>query len=133
MAQSSKSRIIIWTIVGILVVVAVVMLVTKPKDSGRPPINPERFVRQMESRLQKLEKRISAAQADFPGTPAEQWQKMSDDIAHVRQAMTEMSGLTEQKDLELKKEEVQQAYTGARKTLKQVTGKEDREEPAGGE
>ena len=76
MAQSSKSRIIIWTIVGILVVVAVVMLVTKPKDSGRPPINPERFVRQMESRLQKLEKRISAAQADFPGTPAEQWQKL---------------------------------------------------------
>ena len=133
MAQGSKSRIVIWTIVGILVVVAVVMFVTRPKDSVRPPVNPERFGRTMESRLQKLEKKISQAQADFPGAPAEQWQKMSDDIAHARQAMAEMPGLTEQKDLELKKEEVQQAYTGARKTLKQVTGKEDQEEPAGGE
>ena len=34
MAQGSKSRIIIWTIVSILVVIAVVMLVTKPKIGG---------------------------------------------------------------------------------------------------
>jgi len=133
MAQGSKSRIVIWTIVGILVVVAVVMLVSKPKASGKPPVNAERFARQMESRFEKLERRISAAKADFPGAPAEQWQKMSDDIARARQVMAEMPGLTEQKDLEAKKADVQHAYTGARKTLKQITGQEDPEEPAGGE
>jgi hypothetical protein len=72
MAQGNKSRIVIWTIVGILVVIAVVMLVSKPKNSGRPPVNPERFVRQMESRFQKLEQKVSDAQSANPGAPAEQ-------------------------------------------------------------
>jgi hypothetical protein len=131
MAQGNKSRFVIWTIVGILVVVAVVMLVTRPKDSVRPPLNPERFGRQMESRLQKLEKKISAAQADFPGAPAELWQAMSDDIAHARQALADMSSLTEQRELEAKKDSVQKAYTAARKTLKDITGQEQEEEPGG--
>ncbi len=56
MAQSSKSRIVIWTIVGILVVVAAVMLVTKPKNSGKPPVNPGTGSRgSFEGRFQKLE------------------------------------------------------------------------------
>jgi len=134
MAQgSSKSRIIIWTIVGILVVVAAIMLISKPKTSQAPPINPERFVRQMENRIVKLEKRISEAQTNNPGAPAEQWQKMSDELARARQVMAEMPGLTEQKDLEVKKIEVQRAYTGARKVLKEITGQEDKEDKGEGE
>ncbi len=132
MAQGSKSRIIIWTIVGILVVIAVVMLVTKPKNTGRPPVNAERFARQMESRFQKLEARVSAAQSENPGAPAEQWQKISQDIAQGRQIMAGMPGLTEQRDLEAKRDSVQKAYIAARKTLKEITGKEEKE-PAGGE
>ncbi len=127
MAQGSKSRIVIWTIVGILVVVAVVMLISKPKATGKPPVNAERFVRQMESRFQKLEKRVSEAQAAFPGAPAEQWQKISGEIASGRQVMVEMPGLTEQKDLEVKRDSVQKAYIAARKVLKEITGKEDKE------
>jgi hypothetical protein len=126
MAQSSKSRIVIWTIVGILVVIAVVMLVSKPKNSGRPPVNAERFVRQMEGRFQKFESRVSAAQSENPGVPAEQWQQISNDIAQGRQIMAGMSGLTEQKDLQAKRDSVQKAYLAARKVLKDITGKEDK-------
>ena len=126
MAQSSKSRIIIWTIVGILVVIAVVMLVSKPKNSGRPPVNAERFARQMESRFQKFERRVAEAQSANPGAPAEQWAKISADIAQGRQLMAAMPGLTEQKDLEAKRDSVQKAYLAARKVLKEVTGKEDK-------
>ena len=71
MAQGSKSRIIIWTIVGILVVIAVVMLVTKPKTSGRPPINPQQLSRNYERQFGRLEKRIADAQSANPGAPAE--------------------------------------------------------------
>jgi hypothetical protein len=131
MAQGNKSRIVIWTIVGILVVVAVVMLVTKPKESSRPPVNPERFARVMESRLQKLEKRISEAQTDFPGAPAELWQSMSNDIARARQGLADMSSLTEQKDLDAGRDSVQKAYSAARRTLKEITGREQEEEPGG--
>jgi hypothetical protein len=122
MAQGSKSRIIIWTIVAILVVVAVVMLVTKPKTSTRPPVNAEQFVRQHESRFQKLENRVAAAQADFPGAPAEQWQKIDDEIARGRQVLAGMPGLTEQKDLVPKRDSVLKAYTAAKKVLKAITG-----------
>ena len=133
MAQGSKSRIIIWTIVAILVVVAVLMLVTKPKNSGRPPVNAERFVKQMESRFEKFERRVSEAQSANPGAPAEQWQKISDQVALGRQVMAGMPGLTEQKDLEAKRDSIQKAYLAARKVLKEVTGKEDKEGQAGGQ
>lgn len=128
MAQGSKSRIIIWTIVGILVVIAAVMLVSKPKDSGRPPVDPERFARQFESRFQKLENRVARAQSENPGAPAEQWAKISADIAQGRQIITSMSGLTDQKVLDAKRDSVQKAYLAARKVLKEVTGMEDKEE-----
>jgi len=128
MAQGSKSRIIIWTIVAILVVVAVVMLVTKPKESGKPPVNPERFARQMESRFQKLERRVSEAQSSNPGAPAEQWQTIAEQIALGRQILVGMPGLTDQKVLEPKRDSVQKAYMTAKKTLKAITGKEEKED-----
>lgn len=125
MAQGSKSRIVIWTIVGILVVIAVVMLVTKPKDGGKPPVNPERFARQFEGRFQNLEARVAEAQSQYPGAPAEQWAKIGQDIAQGRQLMAAMAGLTEQKDLDAKRDSVQTVYLDARKVLKGITGKED--------
>jgi len=126
MAQGSKSRIIIWTIVGILVVIAVVMLVTKPKNSGKPPVNPERFAQQFEGRFQKLEARVARAQSENPGAPAEQWAKIGQDIAQGRQIMATMAGLTEQKELDAKRDSVQKAYVSAKKVLKEITGKEDK-------
>ena len=125
MAQSSKSRIVIWTIVGILVVVAAVMLIKKPKTETRPPVNVERFTRTTESRFEKFERKVDKAKAEFPAAPAEQWQQISDDLAKGRQFLGEMAGLTEQKDLQAKVLEVQKAFSDARKTLKEITGKED--------
>jgi hypothetical protein len=125
MAQGSKSRIIIWTIVGILVVIAVVMLVTKPKNNGKPPVNPEKFARQFEGRFEKLEARVARAQSENPGAPAEQWAEISTDIAQGRQLIGAMSGMTDQKALDAKRDSVQKAYLAARKVLKEITGKED--------
>jgi hypothetical protein len=126
MAQGSKSRIIIWSVVGILVVIAVVMLVTRPKTTDRMPVNPERFVKQYERRFQKLEVRVAAAQAENPTAPAEQWQKISNEIALGRQVMAGMPGLTEQKVLQAKRDSVLKTYLAATKVLKQITGKEDK-------
>jgi hypothetical protein len=133
MAQGSKTRIIVWTIVGILVVIAVVMLVTKPKTSARPPVNSERFVRQMESRFEKFEKRVAEAQSENPGAPAEQWQKIGEHVTLGRQVMAGMPGLTEQKDLQAKRDSVQKEYLAARKVLKGITGKEDKDTQTGEE
>jgi hypothetical protein len=128
MAQGSKSRIIIWSIVGVLIVIAVVMLVTKPKTSGKPPVDPEKFARQFEGRFQKLENRVARAQSANPGAPAEQWAQISADIAQGRQVMAGMAGITDQKELDAKRDSVQKAYLAARKVLKDITGKEDKED-----
>jgi uncharacterized coiled-coil protein SlyX len=128
MAQGNKSRVIIWTIVGILVIIAAVMLIKKPKGVSGPPVIPERFQAQMENRLGKLEGKVAKARAEFPGAPAEQWQKITDEIAKTRQLMGEMAGLTEQKDLKAKLVDVQKAYNEAKRTLKEITGKEEKDE-----
>jgi hypothetical protein len=131
MAQGSKSRVIIWTIVAILVVVAVVMLVTKPKASGKPPVNPERFNRTYERQFARLEDKVAAARADYPGASAEQWQRIEEEIALGRRVMVGMLGLTEQTDLEPKRDSVQKALRTAKQTLTAITGREEREEDIG--
>ena len=133
MAQGSKSRIIIWTIVAILVVVAVVMLVTKPKTSSRPPVNPERFSRNYERLFARLEGKAADARVENPGAPAEQWQKIDEEITSGRRIMAGMLELTEQEDLGPRRDSVQKAFLAAKKVLKAVTGEEYTEEPAGGE
>lgn len=132
MAQGSKSRIVIWTIVAILVVVAVVMLVTKPKNEGRPPVNPERFNRNYERQFARLENKVADARAENPGAPAEQWQTIDEEIARGRRIMVGMLGLTEQADLEPRRDSVQKALLAAKKVLKAITG-EEYAEPAGGQ
>ena len=136
MAQGNKSRIIIWTIVGILVVVAVVMLLTKPKNQqGQPPVNKARFAERVQSQLTKLDKKVSEAKSEFPDTPAESWQKISDDMARATQLVTEMSTMTDddQPALRDKRDEINKVFGEARRTYKQITGREDKEEPSGGE
>lgn len=132
MAQGSKSRIVIWTIVGILVVIAAVMLIKKPKTTAKPPLNTERFARNMESRLQNLEGKVAQARNDFPGAPAEQWQSITDGIAGIRQILADMPGITEDKDLQIKVTDANKAYITAKKALKEITGKEDNTSDAPG-
>jgi len=132
MAQSSKSRIVIWTIVGILVVVAAVMFLRKPKDAtvGKPAVRAE-HVDKLMGRLDKFEARIAKAKAEFPDAPAEKWQQVDDMVARGRQTLTDMQGMTEQKDLQAKLLEYQNGMIETRKVLKEITGMMDEEEPAG--
>ena len=89
----------------------------------KPDVNAERFAQVMESRFQRFENEVATAQTEFPGVPAEQWQKMSNDIASGRRLLAEMAGLTEQNDLQAKVSEVNKVYISARKALTEVTGK----------
>jgi hypothetical protein len=129
MAQVSKSRIIIWSIVGVLVVLAVYVWVTKPKDMGKP-IDPDQLNRSYTRLFERLEKKVSTAQSEFPGAPAEEWQKMNEGVALGRALLGRVPGLTEQKDLVAKRDSLQEAYVNTIKSLKQITGK-DEEAPKG--
>ncbi len=133
MAQGSKSRIVIWTIVGILVVVAAVMLIKKPKGAAQLPVNTDRYVKKMTLQLEKLENKVAQARVDFPGAPAEQWQSITDGIAGIRQILAEMPGITEDNDLQIRVANANKAYVGAKKSLKEITGQDASSDSAGGQ
>jgi hypothetical protein len=113
------------SVVVMILAVTAILLIKKPKTYAMPPVNTERFVRSMESRLQKLEGKVAQARVDVPSAPAEQWQKLSDDIANIRRILSEMPGVSGQENLQAKVVEVNKAYVAARKTLKEITGEEE--------
>lgn len=129
MAQGSKSRIIIWTIVGILVVLAVVMFVTRPKNVGGKPVNATAYVRAQGYQFTKFEQKVEAAKSQFPNAPADVWQKISDQIAQGRAIMGEMPALTDQKDLRAKRDSVDHCKAAALQLLTGVTGKKPKGNP----
>jgi len=133
MAQSSKSRIVIWTIVGILAVIAVVFVITNKKSATSRPENPEQLARAYTRSFERLDKRVAKVQSEFPGVPAEQWQKINEQIALGRQVLAGVPGLTDQKDLAAKRESLKDAYVAVNKSLKAITGKDEKAAPEGGQ
>ncbi|MBM3332029.1 hypothetical protein FJY68_09305 [candidate division WOR-3 bacterium] len=130
MAQGSKSRMIIWAIVGVLVVVAVVMLISKPKDMGKP-VDADQLTRSYARLFERLEKKTATVQSEYPGAPAEQMQKINEGVALGRAILGRVPGLTEQKDLVAKRDSLKEVYVTAIRSLKAITG-QDEEAPEGG-
>ncbi len=125
MAQGSKSRVVIWTIVGILVVIAVVFLIVgrKGTPSGKRAVAAEdipAFVNRMESRLVKFEHRIEAARSKG-GDPAA-FAKVDEQVAKVRAGMQELQGITDQTQWLPKMEQIKNDLAEARKMLRAAGG-----------
>ncbi len=124
MAQGgSKSRIIIWVIVGILVVVAVILLATRPKPLTGPDVDPVAFTEKMESGpqgLQKLESRLQEA-----GLTPEQAAPVEAKITEARNILAQMAATQDQRELRKMADQVHEAKLAARKALRAATGEGD--------
>ena len=121
MAQGSKSRVVIWTIVGILVVVAVVMLLTRPKTAaGGVPTDPAKFSTTMEGRIGRFEGKVAQA-----GLTPDVTQKITDEIGKARAALQELQGMAgkPQAEIDVKTAAVQDAFNAANKLYRDATGK----------
>lgn len=125
MAQGSKSRVVIWTIVGILVVVAVVFLVVgrKGTPSGKRAVTAEdipAFVNRMNTRIEKFEHRVEIARQKG-GDPAA-FAKVEEQVGKVRTGLQELQGITDQTQFLPKMEEIKKDLGEARKMLKEAGG-----------
>jgi len=126
MAQGSKSRVVIWTIVGILVVIAVILLVVGRKSavpSGQRVMKPADvpgYVDRMNKSLERLEKQVATAQA--AGGSPETFAKIADNIGKIRTGLQEMQGMTDNKQLTDKAEELKTLRSETGKLLKSVGG-----------
>jgi hypothetical protein len=135
MAQgSNKSRIIIWTIVGILVVIAVVLLLTGKKGGATTGKRLEKvedvpaFVSRMQGRMDKLRNRVEKVRAE--GGNAEVLAQIDEKLGAATTGLQEVQGITDRQQLTDKMEEVRKTFGEAATLMKKA---DQQEEPAGGE
>jgi len=135
MAQgSNKSRIIIWTIVGILVVIAVVLLLTGKKGGATTGKRLEKvedvpaFVSRMQGRMDKLRNRVEKVRAE--GGNAEVLAQIDEKLGKATTGLQEVQGITDRQQLTDKMEEVRKTFGEAATLMKKA---DQQEEPAGGE
>ena len=120
MAQkSNKSRIVIWTIVGILVVVAVILLVTRPKNvPGARDISTEDipgYVTRYQSHLEKFDRRVENAIEDYG--EGEVFGEIDMKVQYIRAGLSELEGLTEPDEIKAKMDSIDLYYKDARQLL----------------
>ena len=135
MAQgSNKSRIIIWTIVGILVVIAVVLLLTGKKGGATTGKRLEKvedvpaFVSRMQGRMDKLRNRVEKVRAE--GGNAEVLAQIDEKLGKATTGLQEVQGITDRQQLTDKMEGIRKSFGEAATLMKKA---DQQEEPAGGE
>jgi hypothetical protein len=110
MAQGSKSRVVIWVIVGILVVAAVVFLMFARKGTtNRPPFTTQdvpKYLGRMDKRVQGLASDATDLRAQYATQSPEVFAKFDSTMEKLRAAMQEMQTLTDEKALKGKRDEI---------------------------
>ncbi len=124
MAQGNKSRIIIWSIVGVLVVAAVVFLIISRKGSTTGMnYDPERYVKQYETWLAKLEKKAGKLRGD-PAWAAD-LATFDSIFALAKAGETEIRGITDEKAGRAKQKEMTDQWRTMKRLLNQGAGDSD--------
>lgn len=127
MAQgSNKSRIIIWSVVGVLVVVAAILLLSKPKDDSKTKLVPENFPELKAKSVAKLQSKMAEA-----GLTAEQTAAIDAEIAKANDALSRIAGVTDRVERRKIADEFHVAFTAAKAAFREATGKDAPEEEGG--
>ena len=122
--KKNRSRIIIWSIVGVLVVVAVVFLVLGRRGvtGGERNISDEDvpgFVARMQSRMGKFEQRVAAARSELG--ESEVFSQIDGLLEKVRVGLDEIQQLTDAAAIKEKMEQIKDDYNQAKQILKEST------------
>ena len=126
MAEKGKSRVVIWTIVGILVVVAVVFLVVARKGgnpTGSRSISTEDvpgFVGRMEKSLDNEEGRVARLRSEWGSDYAAEFDEVAGLFDKVRADLQEIQQLTDGVAISKKMEEIKDDLSTARDIRKSI-------------
>ncbi len=109
MAQGNKSRIIVWTIVGILVVAAVIFLVVARRGATVTARfaadDAAKYVERTTRRLEKMAAEATDFRAQFGTDPA--FAQFDSIMELARAGLQEMQSITDEKLLEDKRKEIE--------------------------
>lgn len=121
-----KSRVIIWSVVGIFVIAGVVFVLSKPKTPGAARLTPERLnnaVSQTEVQVNRLSGRLVAARS--AGQPLAQPAKADEAdrlLTEAREKLAQLKQVTDLKQGEAQLRAVKKAVREARRALELALG-----------
>ena len=121
-----KSRVIIWSVVGIFVIAGVVFVLSKPKTPGAARLTPERLnnaVSQTEVQVNRLSGRLVAARS--AGQPLAQPAKADEAdrlLTEAREKLAQLKQVTDLKQGEAQLRAVKTAVREARRALELALG-----------
>ncbi|UCG44049.1 MAG: hypothetical protein JSU73_05410 [candidate division WOR-3 bacterium] len=126
MAEKSRSRVVIWTIVGILVVVAVVFLIVARRGgtaTGTRSISTEDvpgFVGRMEKSLENEEGRVAKLRAEWGSEYADEFDEIAGLFDKVSASLRDIQDMTDGAAISEKMEEIKTDLGAARDIRKSI-------------
>jgi hypothetical protein len=127
MAEKNRSRVVVWTIVGILVVAAVIFLIVARRGSapgGRDvstaDVGP--FVARIQSQIEHERDRVARRQSRYGSEYPEEFAEIQTHFDNVRAGLDEIQGLTDAAEIRKKMEEIKEELGKAR-DLRKIIGK----------
>ena len=121
---SNKSRIVIWTIVGLLVVTAVVFLIVGRKGTSTDkPFRVEdvpKFVRLYSGRIDKVASNADEARGNYGADANEVFAEVDSYVEACRAGLAEIQDITDPEALVAKQDEIQENYRAAKRILREI-------------
>ncbi len=127
MAEKNRSRVVVWTIVGILVVAAVIFLIvarrgatTGTRNVSVDDVGP--FVARIQSQLEHEQNRVAKRQSRYGSEYAEEFAEIQTLFDNVRAGLAEIQELTDGEEIDTKMKEIKDELGKAR-DLRKIIGR----------
>ena len=127
MAEKNRSRVVIWTVVGILVVAAVIFLIVARRSApggGRDvsvdDVGP--FVDRMQSQLAHEQNRVARRRSRYGSDYAEEFAEIQTYLDNVSAGLAEIQDLTDGAEIDAKMREIK-SELGKARDLRKIIGK----------
>jgi hypothetical protein len=127
MAEKNRSRVVVWTIVGILVVAAVILLIVArrgaapgSRDVTTEDVGP--FLARMQSQVAREQNRVAKRQSRYGSEYAEEFAQIRIHFDNVNAGLAEIRELTDGDEIDAKMKEIKRELGEAR-DLRKMIGK----------
>ncbi len=122
-----KSRILVWSLVGIVVIVGLIVVLTAPKNARGPKVTSDALkaeAAKVEGQLDRLVARLEARRkANRPGAGSEAVAEADRLLAEARDKLGQVKQATDIKDIQRLLIEARQALRKARRAVELATGR----------
>lgn len=127
MAEKNRSRVVVWTIVGILVAAAVIFLIvarrgaaTGARDVSVDDVAP--FVARMQSQLEHEQSRVAKRRSRYGSEYADEFAEIQALFDNVSAGLADIQELTDGEEIDAKMKEIKEGLGKAR-GLRKFVGK----------